>query len=275
MSIVYKRPAELEIMAEAGALLYAVHDLVEREVSEGVTTQHLNDVAQRAILEFGAKPAFLGYNGFPATINASINEQIVHGIPSGRKLRNGDLISIDIGLHYKGWVADSARTYPVGQVSTTARRLLEVTDAALWAGIRAAQAGRRLGDVSWAVQKTVESAGFAVVREFVGHGVGRQMHEEPQVPNWGQPGKGPEMRPGMTFALEPMVTISRTKVNVLQDGWTAVTSNGSLSAQIEHTIAITTHGPRVLTLPKGAAHGPIYTPLEIHSARQPELALSR
>ena len=275
MSIVYKRAAELEIMAEAGAILYAVHDLVEREVAEGVTTQHLNDVAQRAILEFGAKPAFLGYNGFPATINASINEQIVHGIPSARKLRNGDIISVDIGLHYKGFVADSARTYPVGQVSSTARRLLEVTDAALWAGIRAAQAGKRLGDVSWAVQKTVESAGFAVVREFVGHGVGRQMHEEPQVPNWGQPGKGPEMRPGMTFALEPMVTISRTKVNVLQDGWTAVTANGSLSAQIEHTIAITTQGPRVLTLPKGVAHGPTYKPLETQTVRQPELALSR
>ena len=274
MSIVYKRPAELEIMAESGELLYRVHDLVQKALEPGVTTQHLNDIAQNAILEFGAKPAFLGYNGFPATINASINEEIVHGIPGSRKLRNGDIISVDIGLHYKGWVADSARTYPVGDISATARRLLEVTDAALWAGIRAAQAGRRLGDVSWAVQKTVESAGFSVVREFVGHGVGRKMHEEPQVPNWGQPGKGPELRPGMTFALEPMVTVGRTKVNVLQDGWTAVTSDGSLSAQIEHTIAITANGPRVLTLPKGAPMGPTYKPLEKQQLAQ-QLAVSR
>jgi methionyl aminopeptidase len=275
VSIVYKRPAELEIMAEAGELLYRVHDLVEKALEPGVTTQHLNDIAQNAILEFGAKPAFLGYNGFPATINASINEEIVHGIPGSRRLRNGDIISVDIGLHYKGWVADSARTYPVGDISATARRLLEVTDAALWAGIRAAQAGRRLGDVSWAVQKTVESAGFSVVREFVGHGVGRKMHEEPQVPNWGQPGKGPELRPGMTFALEPMVTVGRTKVNVLQDGWTAVTSDGSLSAQIEHTVAITANGPRVLTLPKGAPLGPTYKPSEKQPAPQQQLAVSR
>jgi methionyl aminopeptidase len=274
VSIVYKRPAELEMMAQAGELLYRVHDLVEKALEPGVTTQHLNDIAQNAILEFGAKPAFLGYNGFPATINASINEEIVHGIPGSRKLRNGDIISVDIGLHYKGWVADSARTYPVGDISATARRLLEVTDAALWAGIRAAQAGRRLGDVSWAVQKTVESAGFSVVREFVGHGVGRKMHEEPQVPNWGQPGKGPELRPGMTFALEPMVTVGRTKVNVLQDGWTAVTSDGSLSAQIEHTLAITAAGPQVLTLPKGAPTGPIYKPLEKQLA-VPQFAVSR
>jgi methionyl aminopeptidase len=272
VSIVYKRPAELEMMAEAGAILHRVHDLVGREVREGVTTQHLNDMAERAILEFGARPAFLGYNGFPATINASINEEIVHGIPGPRKLRNGDIISVDIGLHYKGWVADSARTYPVGDVSATARKLLEVTDAALWAGIRAAQAGRRLGDVSAAVQKTVERAGFSVVREFVGHGVGRKMHEEPQVPNWGQPGKGPELRPGMTFALEPMVTVSRTKVNVLSDGWTAVTADGSLSAQIEHTIAITAQGPRVLTLPKGAPQGPTYKPL---ASKEAELVSSR
>ncbi len=266
MSIVYKRPGELELMAEAGALLYRVHDLVQKEIAPGVTTQHLNDVAERAILEFGAKPAFLGYNGFPATINASINEEIVHGIPSSRRLRGGDIISVDIGLHYKGWVADSARTYAVGDISAKARRLLEVTDAALWAGIRAAQAGRRLGDVSWAVQKTVESAGFSVVREFVGHGVGRKMHEEPQVPNWGQPGKGPVLRPGMSFALEPMVTVGRTKVNVLSDGWTAVTADGSLSAQIEHTIAITEKGPRVLTLAAGAAWGPVYKPLELVGA---------
>ncbi len=265
MSTIFKRPAEIELMADAGEILYRVHDLVAKEVASGVTTKHLNDVAQHAILEFGARPAFLGYNGFPATINSSINDVIVHGIPNAQKLRSGDIISIDIGLHYKGWVADSARSYAVGEVSPTAKKLLAVTDAALWAGIRAAQAGRRLGDVSWAVQKTVEAAGFSVVREFVGHGVGRKMHEEPQVPNWGQPGKGPVMKPGMTFALEPMVTVGRTNVRVLDDGWTAKTVDGSLSAQIEHTVAVTERGPRVLTLPRGAAWGPIH--------KQPELAL--
>jgi methionyl aminopeptidase len=258
MSIIYKRPNELEMMAAAGEILYKVHDLVEKAVAEGVTTKHLNDLAENAILEFGARPAFLGYNGFPATINSSINDVIVHGIPSGQKLRNGDIISVDIGLHYKGWVADSARSYGVGSISPMAKKLLEVTDAALWAGIKAAQVGRRLGDVSWAVQKTVENAGFSVVREFVGHGVGRKMHEEPQVPNWGQAGKGPVLKPGMTFALEPMVTVGRTDVIVLEDKWTAKTQDGSLSAQIEHTIAITEKGPRVLTLPKGAAWGPVH-----------------
>jgi methionyl aminopeptidase len=261
--LILKRPNELEIMHEAGNLLYQVHDLVGREVSPGVTTKHLNEIAQDAILKFGARPAFLGYHGFPATINASINEVIVHGIPGARKLVAGDIISIDIGLIFKGFVADSARTYPVGEISTKARKLLEVTDAALWAGIRACKAYGRLGDVSNAIQRTVEKAGFSVVREFVGHGVGRKMHEEPQVPNWGNAGKGAVLKPGLTIAIEPMVTIGKTKVTVLDDGWTAITDDRSLSAQIEHTVAITTNGPRVLTLPKGMPYGPIYKPQEL------------
>jgi methionyl aminopeptidase len=260
MSIVYKRPSEIEMMATAGEILYKVHDLVSEAICVGTSTQALNDIAEKAILEFGARPAFLGYNGFPATLQTSINEVIVHGIPGSQKLRDGDIISIDIGLHYKGWVADSARSYAVGNISPIAKKLLEVTDAALWAGIKAAQAGRRLGDVSWAVQKTAEAAGFSVVREFVGHGVGRKMHEEPQVPNWGQPGKGPILKPGMTFALEPMLTVGRTNVVVLEDKWTAVTKDRSLSAQIEHTIAITERGPRVLTLPKEVPWGPVHKP---------------
>ncbi|MFN3267522.1 MAG: type I methionyl aminopeptidase [Deinococcales bacterium] len=260
MSIIYKRPNEIEMMATAGEILYKVHELVGQAVKVGATTQSLNDIAEKAILEFGARPAFLGYNGYPATLQTSINDVIVHGIPSAQKLRDGDIISVDIGLHYKGWVADSACSYAVGNISPIAQKLLEVTDAALWAGIKAAQAGRRLGDVSWAVQKTVEAAGFSVVREFVGHGVGRKMHEEPQVPNWGQPGKGPVLKPGMTFALEPMVTVGRTDVVILEDKWTAKTKDGSLSAQIEHTIAITERGPRVLTLPKGAVWGPVHKP---------------
>ena len=245
-------------MHEAGNMLYQVHDMVAAEVAPGVTTKHLNDVAQDAILRFGARPAFLEYHGFPATINASINEVIVHGIPSARKLVAGDIISVDIGLIFKGFVADSARTYPVGQISGKARKLLEVTDAALWAGIRACKAYGRIGDVSNAIQKVVEKAGFSVVREFVGHGVGRSMHEDPQVPNWGNAGKGAVLKPGLTIAIEPMVTIGKTKVTVLDDGWTAITDDRSLSAQIEHTVAITTNGPRVLTLPKGMPYGPVY-----------------
>ena len=250
-------------MHEAGNFLYQVHDLVAAEVAPGVTTKHLNDVAQDAILWFGARPAFLGYHGFPATINASINEVIVHGIPSARKLVAGDIISVDIGLIFKGFVADSARTYPVGQISSKARKLLEVTDAALWAGIRACKAYGRLGDVSNAIQRVVEKAGFSVVREFVGHGVGRSMHEDPQVPNWGNAGKGAILKPGLTIAIEPMVTIGKTKVTVLEDGWTAITDDRSLSAQIEHTVAITSDGPRVLTLPKGIPYGPVYKPQEL------------
>ncbi len=237
--------------------------MVAAEVAPGVTTKHLNEVAQDAILRFGARPAFLGYHGFPATINASINEVIVHGIPSARKLVAGDIISVDIGLIFKGFVADSARTYPVGQISNKARKLLEVTDAALWAGIRACKAYGRVGDVSNAIQRVVEKAGFSVVREFVGHGVGRSMHEDPQVPNWGNAGKGAVLKPGLTVAIEPMVTIGKTKVTVLDDGWTAITDDRSLSAQIEHTVAITTNGPRVLTLPKGMPYGPVYVPQEL------------
>ncbi len=248
--MILKRPGEIEIMAEAGALLHAVHDRVEEAIKAGVSTQALNDIAMRSILEFGARPAFLGYNGFPATINASVNEEVVHGIPGPRELKNGDIISVDIGLVYKGFVADSARTHMVGEVSELAKRLVEVTEKALWAGIAAAQPNRRLGDVSSAVQKIIEAAGFSVVRQFVGHGVGRAMHEEPQVPNWGRPGKGPILKPGLVFALEPMVTTGKPDVRILKDGWTAVTSDGSLAAQTEHTIAVTENGPRVLTLPK-------------------------
>jgi methionyl aminopeptidase len=259
--VILKRPSELEIMHDAGELLYQVHDLVAREVEPGVTTAHLNGIAERAILKFGARPAFLGYNGYPATINASINEVIVHGIPNSRKLKSGDIISIDIGLKYRGFVADSARTLPVGDVSPLAKQLIEVTDKALWAGIRASKAGGRLGDVSNAVQRVVEAAGMYVVRKFVGHGVGREMHEDPQVPNWGQAGKGPALKPGLVFALEPMVMTTNSAVDTLADGWTEVTRDKCLSAQIEHTVAITENGPRVLTLPRNAAHGPTYEAL--------------
>lgn len=248
--MILKRPSEIEIMADAGELLFKVHDLVAAEIRAGTTTARLNEIAERAILKFGARPAFLGYNGFPASINASINEVVVHGIPGPRRLEDGDIISVDCGLIYRGFVADSARTYTVGEVSETAKRLINTTAAALEAGITACQPGNRLGDVSNAIQRVIEAAGFSVVREFVGHGVGRAMHEDPQVPNWGRPGKGPVLKPGLVLALEPMVTVGRTAVDILEDGWTAVTRDGSLSAQIEHTVAITEAGPRVLTQPR-------------------------
>jgi methionyl aminopeptidase len=255
--MILKRASEIEIMAEAGELLYRVHDLVADEVRPGVSTARLNEIAERAILKFGARPAFKGYNGFPASINASINEVVVHGIPGPRRLEDGDIISIDCGLVYRGFVADSARTYTVGQVSDTAKRLIQTTAGALEAGIKACQPGNRLGDVSHAIQRVVEDAGFSVVREFVGHGVGRAMHEDPQVPNWGRPGKGPVLKAGLVLALEPMVTVGRTAVDILEDGWTAVTRDGSLSAQIEHTVAITEAGPRVLTQPRDVKTAPV------------------
>lgn len=240
-------------MADAGEILYRVHDLVGAAVRPGVTTKALDQIAEQAILEAGARPAFKGYNGYPATINASINDVLVHGIPGNRELKQGDIISIDVGLFYKGFVADSARTYPVGNVSPLAKRLIEVTERSLEAAIQACQPFGRLGDVSHAVQKTVEKAGFSVTRQFVGHGVGRSMHEEPQVPNWGNPGKGAVLKPGLVIAIEPMVTVGRTEIDILQDGWTAVTRDHSLSAHVEHTVAITNNGPRVLTLPRTKA----------------------
>jgi methionyl aminopeptidase len=248
MAILLKRPAELSIMAEAGALLYRVHDLIEAEVRPGVTTNHLNEVAERAILEFGARPTFLGYHGYPKTIQTSINEVVVHGIPDGRSLREGDIVTVDAALTHRGYVADAARTHAVGQVSPLAKRLIEVAYASLEAGINAAQPGGRLGDISAAVQRVIERAGFQVVRKFVGHGIGREMHEDPQLPNWGRAGKGLVLKPGMVLALEPMLTTGKADLDTQSDGWAEVTHDRSLGAQVEHTIAITEDGVRILTV---------------------------
>jgi methionyl aminopeptidase len=247
-----KRRAELEVMAEAARVNREALDAVAAAVAPGVTTAELNAIAEDAILSRGGRPAFKGYQGasatpFPGTLCTSVNEVVVHGIPDDRPLRDGDIVSIDIGTFYRGFAADQARTFAIGDVPEEARRLIAATERSLEAGIAAAQAGNRLGDVSAAIQGVVEAEGFWVVREFVGHGIGRAFHEDPEVPNLGRAGTGPVLRPGLVLAIEPMVTTRSTRVIVLDDGWTAPTADGSLAAHVEHTVAITEDGPWVLT----------------------------
>ena len=242
-----KRPADIEAMAEAAVINRRALEAVEARLAPGVTTAELNDVAESVIIEGGGRPAFKGYHGFPATLCTSVNEVVVHGIPDDRPLEDGDIVSIDVGTFYRGYAADMAKTYPIGQVDPEVRRLLEVTERSLYAGIDEVRAGRRIGDVSAAVQDVVEEAGMWVVREFVGHGIGREFHEGPDVPNFGRPGTGPVLRPGLVLAIEPMVTLSRTEVIVLDDGWTAPTKTGVPAAHFEHTVAVTEDGPRILT----------------------------
>jgi methionyl aminopeptidase len=258
--VILKRPEEIAIMVEAAEVNREALEEVERAITPGVTTARLNDIAERAILARGGKPAFKGYRGFPAALCTSVNEVVVHGIPNERPLRSGDILSIDIGTFYRGYAADMAKTYAIGKVSNRVQKLLTATEKSLEAGIEAALAGNRLGDVSAAIQQVVEAAGFWVVREFVGHGIGSQFHEAPEVPNYGRAGTGPILRPGLVLAIEPMVTERRTRVKVLDDGWTAPTANGSLAAHFEHTVAITANGPQILSagspvLVKGGAYG--------------------
>ena len=248
---VSKTAAEIEAMAEAGAVLARCHDLMAGEVEVGVTTGQLDRLAEEYILSQGAVPAFKGYPGvtpFPASICPSVNDQVVHAIPGAYALRDGDVLSIDCGVVLDGWVADAARTYAVGAVTPIASRLIESTRASLDRGIAACVVGNHVGDIGHAVQAEVESAGFAVVQSLVGHGVGRSMHEEPQVPNYGRPGSGPELREGYVIAIEPMVNVGRHEVILAEDGWTITTKDGSLSAHWEHTVAVTAEGPRILTL---------------------------
>ncbi len=248
--IVLKSERELQIMRTAGrinalALLAAV-----RAVRPGARTAQVNQAAARVLEQHGAKAAFLGYPGpypYPAVTTVSVNEELVHGIPGERRLQAGDIVSIDCGTILDGFVADSALTVPVGEVSAEARRLLQVTEQALFEGIAQMQPGRRTGDVSAAIQQFVESHGFSVVREYTGHGVGRNMHEDPQVPNYGRPGTGVPLRPGMTIALEPMVLAGEPATRVLKDQWTVVSKDGELTAHFEHTVAVTEKGPWVLT----------------------------
>lgn len=245
--MILKRPAEIDRMAEAAVINRLALEAVEKVIAPGVSTAELNEVAEDAILARGGKPAFKGYRGFPATLCTSVNEIVVHGIPDRRPLIEGDIVSIDIGTFFGGYAADMAKTYAVGRISEEAQRLLDATERSLYAGIRATQAGNRLGDVSAAIQDAVEAEGFWVVREFVGHGIGREFHEGPELPNYGRAGTGPVLRPGLVLAMEPMVTEYRTRVRILDDGWTAPTADGSLAAHFEHTVAVTKDGPRVLT----------------------------
>ena len=246
--IVCRSAAELEQMREAGRLVGEVLTELAAAVGPGVSTAELDAMAEKRIRQAGATPAFLGYHGYPATICASVNDEVIHGIPSGRRLLNeGDVISIDVGAALNGYYGDSAVTLPVGKISEDAATLLRVTEESLYKAIEAARPGNRVSDVGHAVQKHVEAYGFSVVREFVGHGIGQKMHEEPQVPNYGQPGHGPRLAEGMVLAIEPMVNAGAANVKVLADGWTAVTKDGSLSAHFEHTVAVTAGEPWILT----------------------------
>ena len=246
--IVCRSQAELEKMRAAGRLVGEVLTELSAMVAPGVTTADLDEVAEKRIRAAGATPAFKGYHGYPATICASINEEVIHGIPSGRRILNeGDVISIDVGASLDGYYGDSALTLPVGPVSEQAATLLRVTEESLFKAIERVKVGGRVSDIGHAIQKHVEAFGFSVVREFVGHGIGQRMHEEPQVPNYGEPGRGPRLAEGMVLAIEPMVNAGKPAVKVLADGWTAVTRDSSLSAHFEHTVAVTADGPWILT----------------------------
>jgi len=246
--IILKTPDEVEIMARASRIVAEALEIVKKEVRAGVTTDELDRIAEDAIRSKGAVPAFKGYRNYPKTLCASVNEQVVHGIPSKRKLKDGDIIGLDLGAIVGGFYGDSAVTVAVGQISDTVLKLIRITEEALYLGIQQATVGQRLTDISHAVQRHVEAAGYSVVTEFVGHGIGRQLHEEPQVPNYGKPGQGPRLQSGMVLAIEPMVNMGGSAVRVLDDRWTAVTADGSLSAHFEHTIAVQPVGPaRILS----------------------------
>lgn len=246
--IILKTPDEIEIMARASRLVAETLAMLRREVRAGITTEDLDCLAEQFIRARGGTPAFKGYRNYPKTLCASINDQVVHGIPSKRALKEGDIIGLDLGAIVEGFYGDSAVTVAVGNVNPRVAELLRVTEESLYAGIAKAVVGNRLSDISHAVQRHAEAAGFSVVTDFVGHGIGRQLHEEPQVPNYGKPGQGPRLQEGMVLAIEPMINMGNSGVRVLDDRWTAVTTDGSLSAHFEHTIAIQLSGPpRILT----------------------------
>ena len=247
--IVRKSAAEIELMREAGRVSARALRLVGEAVRPGITTEELDQLAEAAILEDGGVPAFKGYHGFPKTLCTSINSQVVHGIPSKAiALAEGDILSVDVGAIVDGYYGDNARTFAVGIISPEAQRLLDVTAASLDAGIAQCVIGNRLFDIGYAIQQVAEAGGFGVVREYVGHGIGRNMHEDPNVPNYGPAGKGPKLEEGMVFAIEPMINLGGKEVESLPDGWTVVTQDGSISAHFEHSVAITKVGPQILTV---------------------------
>ena len=245
--IVCKSPAEIERMRAANQLVARILDELAQMVTPGVSTADLDEAAEAKVRAAGAEPAFKGYRGYPATLCASVNEQVVHGIPNRTPLKAGDIVSLDMGVKLDGYYGDSAVTVPVGAVREDVQSLLRVTQEALEKGIAQVRVGGRISDIGHAIQTHVEAHGFSVVREFVGHGIGASLHEEPQIANYGEPGRGPRLAEGMTLAIEPMVNMGKPAVKVLADGWTAVTKDGSLSALFEHTVAVTQAGPLVLT----------------------------
>lgn len=245
--ITLKSPREIEFMRDAGRITAEALKLVGEAIKPGITTLELDAIAKRYIQKQGAEPSFLGFHGYPGSICASINDEIVHGIPSERVIQSGDIVSIDLGAKYKGYHGDSAKTYAVGKVGSEALRLIEITKKAFYAGMNAFVNGDRLQSISAAVQNTAEAAGFSVVRELVGHGIGRDMHEEPNVPNFVSGSRGPKLRVGMVLAIEPMINYGGKETVTMPDGWTVRTKDGSLSAHYEHTVALTDNGPLILT----------------------------
>ena len=249
--IVIKNGQELQDMRQACKITAAARALAGEMVRPGVTTEAIDKAVHDYIVSQGAKPSFLGYRGYPASACISVNNTVIHGIPGGYKLKEGDIVSVDVGAYYKGFHGDCAATFPCGAISAEAQRLIDVTKQSFFEGIRFAKRGHRVSDISHAVQAHVESNGFSVVRAFVGHGVGAQLHEEPEVPNFGNPGRGPRLLPGMTLAIEPMVNEGIHDVRVLKDGWTVVTADGKLSAHYENTVLITDGEPEILTVAEG------------------------
>ena len=253
--ITLKSREEMEILRRCGQIAASLRDQLAQAAQPGQTTRELDTMAERLMRTAGVQPAFLGYRGYPAHICTSVNEEVVHGIPGSRRLKTGDLLSIDLGIVHEGFVGDTAVSVPVGIVSPEVQRLLDITRESLEAGIRAAQPGRHVGDISAAIQAVAEGAGFGVVRDYVGHGIGRAMHEEPQVPNYGTAGVGPRLEAGMVLCLEPMITMGAWQIRVLPDQWTVVTVDGRWACHLEEMVAITSHGPEVLT--RGGAARPV------------------
>ena len=245
--VILKLPEEIEKARASSQIVAEVLSKMRDKVKPGVSTKELDRFAEDIARKRGAKPAFKGYRGYPYSLCTSINEEVVHGMPSERILKEGDIISLDFGVCYNGYFGDAAITLPVGKITTSAQKLIEVTEQSLYAGIEQAKKGNRLGDISSSVQQIVEVPGFSVVRDFVGHGIGRNLHEDPQIPNYGKKGRGIELKRGMILAIEPMVNQGTYKVKIMQDGWTVVTEDGMLSAHFEHSVAITENGPDILS----------------------------